>query len=124
MIAMRVTVLVLFAGLLFSCTDDDERKQTLVGNWHGTAWLINGAPSSLNAEEVTFSFRDDDTYSSSFGLQSMQGTYRIKGEKLYTTEEGKEEIVVGIRTLTMDSLVFDMNRGGQDETLILLRDGL
>ena len=40
---------------------------------------------------------------------------------LFTTALKQNEIMVKIMKLTKDSLVFDMNRGGQPETLTLLK---
>ncbi len=119
---MKKIIYVLAVAFLFSCKSNDEQKQILIGNWHGTAWLINNQPSGNDAAGVHFSFMEDDTYNSTLGIAKAAGTYKVKGGKLYTTEEGKEEIVVGINKLTVDSLVFDMNRGGQPEMLFLLRD--
>ena len=42
---------------------------------------------------------------------------------LFTKPAGEKEIMVKIAKLTGDSLIFDMNRSGQSETLILTRGG-
>ena len=50
------------------------------------------------------------------------GKYYITNNELYTTPDGGTKMMVKITKLTQDSLVFDMNRGGQAETLTLLRN--
>ena len=109
-----------FAVLTFSCSNGEEKK-LLVGDWNGAEWLVGGNPSDYDAKQVHFSFQADGGYNSNFGGDKEKGTYILRDNNLYTTAEGQLEIKVKIQKLTKDSLVFDMNRSGQDETLTLIR---
>lgn len=103
-----------------ACTNS-ETKQLLVGDWKGAEWLVAGNPSDYDANQVHFTFKADGGYQSDFGGDKEKGTYILRDNNLYTTPEGQLEIMVQIHKLTQDSLVFDMNRSGQAETLTLIR---
>jgi hypothetical protein len=107
--------------LTVSCINTDNKK-LLVGNWKGAEWLVNGNPSEYDAKLVSFQFAEDGGYQSDFGGDKEKGTYIVRDEKLFTTPEGQLEIMVEIAKLTKDSLVFNMNRSGQAETLILVKE--
>jgi hypothetical protein len=112
--------IVLFSLLTFSCIHS-ENKALLVGAWNGTEWLANGVPGGTDAAQVKFRFQADGGYAANFGSYTEEGTYILREDKLYTRPKGQLEIMVRIAKLTQDSLVFEMNRGGQAETLTLIR---
>jgi hypothetical protein len=62
------------------------------------------------------------TYTAAYGEQKETGTYRLEGKKLYTTAADKIEKVVKIAKISSDSLTLDMNRVGQNEQLILVKN--
>lgn len=105
---------------LFAC-GDSKYKQLIIGNWAGSEWLINGKSAGAGAESTGFSFTDKGEYTFENDGNIQKGTYKVEKDKLYTTPLNQQEIMVRIAKLTQDSLVFDMNRGGQSETLTLLR---
>jgi hypothetical protein len=115
-----VGIVFMFSLFMFSCIHS-ENKALLVGDWKGVEWLVNGMPSEYDAKKVTFHFANDGGYSSDFGGDKEKGTYILRDDKLFTTPDGQLEIMVLISKLTKDSLVFDMNRSGQSETLILIK---
>ncbi|MCB9354783.1 MAG: lipocalin family protein [Saprospiraceae bacterium] len=104
-----------FAG----CQAPEEHNPLVVGDWQGTEWLIFDKSSGMDASQVHFGFQEDGRYSAQFGNQQQQGVWRTERDKLYTTEDGKKEIMVKILQLDSLRLVFEMNRGGQKETLKL-----
>jgi len=104
-----------------SCTDSHNNKM-IQGNWKATEWLVNGQPSESNAQQTSFSFDDKGNYSFDHAGTNQTGTYKVENDMLFTTPKGEMEMMVKIMKLTKDSLVFDMNRGGQPETLTLLRN--
>lgn len=106
--------------LLFAC-GDSKYKQLIIGNWAGSEWLINGKSAGAGAKSTAFSFTDKGEYTFENDGNVQKGTYKVEKDKLYTTPLNQQEIMVRIAKLTQDSLVFDMNRGGQSETLTLLR---
>jgi heat shock protein HslJ len=110
-----------FCAVLFSCTESPNNKM-IQGNWKATEWLVNGQPSEVNARQTSFSFDDKGNYSFAHGGANETGSYKVENNMLFTTPKGETEMMVKIIKLTQDSLVFDMNRGGQPETLTLLRN--
>lgn len=110
--------------LLFAiaaCKEDDSKKPLLLGKWQGTTWKVKGKEIGRDAASVTFEFLASDTYAATYGEQSEKGSFRLAGDKLYTTAENKIEKMVKLATLTADSLVMDMNRAGEGEQLILVK---
>lgn len=112
--------LIPFLALLISC-GNSENKKLIVGNWSGTEWLVNGKPSDLNIKSTHFTFNDKGEYTYEYSGNKENGTYIIEKDMLFTTPKGENEMMVKIMKLTKDSLVFDMNRGGQPELLTLVR---
>ncbi len=106
--------------MTISCINS-ENKALIIGNWIGAEWLVGGNSSDYDAKLVHFSFTKAGGYTSEFGNDKENGIYILRDNKLYTTPEGQLEIMVEIAKLTKDSLVFNMNRSGQSETLTLIR---
>jgi Lipocalin-like domain len=108
-------------GTLHSCQSTNDKNPMLIGKWQGTEWLVFDKPSDLDASKVTFEFDEAGNYTAEFGDQKQDGSWRTEKEKLYTTETGKKEIMVKILRLDATNLDFEMNRGGQKETLKLVK---
>lgn len=111
-------------ALFASACSSNKYKELIIGNWAGTEWLLDGKPSESNGKNTAFSFTDKGEYVYENEGTTQKGSYRIEKDKLYTTPLNQQEIMVKIAKLTQDSLVFDMNRGGQSETLTLIRKQL
>lgn len=106
---------------LASCQKANDKNPALLGQWQGTEWLIFDTASDLDATQVQFEFKADGTYTARFGDQNQSGTWRTEKDKLYTTETGKKEIMVKLLKADGANLDFEMNRGGQKETLKLVK---
>ena len=117
---LKIYVVFLIVISIVSCIHS-ANKTLLVGEWKGTEWLANSIPSGNDATKVYFKFSADGGYVSDFGGSLEKGTFILRDNKLYTTPDDQLEIMVEIAKLTKDSLVFNMNRGGQPETLTLIR---
>jgi Lipocalin-like domain len=113
----------LFTLSLFSCKQDDSMKQKLVGKWQGTTWTVGGKDAGRNAKAVSFEFTEGYTYATAYEDQGEKGTFRLSGDKLYTTSESKNKIekMVKIAAINADTFVMDMNRMGDAEQLTLIR---
>lgn len=111
----------LLAFVLPACQKANDKNPMLLGHWTGKEWLIFDKPSGQDASQVSFNFDENGTYQASFGDQKQQGSWRTDGDKLYTTETGKKEIMVKLITADGSTLKFEMNRGGQQETLELTK---
>ena len=119
---MRNALLVcIFLCGFMACQKANDKNPVLFGKWQGEKWLIFDKPSDLDAKKVSFEFKEDGTYSSKFGEQGDSGVWRTEKDKLYTQAEGKKEIMVRLITADGTHLNFEMNRGGQKETLELIK---
>lgn len=120
---MKIKILSLFLVCLFftACQKVNDKNPALLGTWQGTEWLIMDKPSDMDATQVQFEFKEDGSYTAQFGKQSQTGTWRTEKDKLYTTETGKQEILVKLLKYDGSNLDFEMNRGGQKETLKLVK---
>jgi hypothetical protein len=116
----RTFYLLFLSATLYSCSNS-KYSSLIVGNWQGVEWLVNGNPSANDAKATSFifTFTKEYTYENSGVIE--KGSYKVVSDKLYTTPYDQLEIMVRIAKLTADSLVFDMNRAGQNETLVLIR---
>lgn len=94
----------------------------IVGKWSGIEWLVNGTPSDHTPGDAIFTFMDDGLYTFDYGGNIEKGKYYVTSGELFTTPDGGIKMMVKIPKITADTLVFDMNRGGQSETLTLIRN--
>jgi hypothetical protein len=106
--------------LLFSCSDNDMKKQ-LIGKWQCVEWSVDGDASANKTDDVSFEFQNDGKYTYKNEGIDENGVYKIADKILYTTPQNQTEMGVKIKLLTSDSLIFDMNRGGMAEEMILVK---
>ncbi len=119
---MKKIILAVFLLLsLVACKEDESKKPLLLGKWKGVSWKLNGKESGRDFSAVKFEFQAGDLYTATYGDQTEKGSFRLAGDKLYTTAENKIEKMVKLAVLTADSLVIDMNRAGESEELILMK---
>lgn len=121
-IPLTQTLLLAVALTLTACQKTNDKNPALLGKWQGTEWLIFDKPSGMDATQVNFEFKDDGTYNAQFAAQNQSGTWRTEKDKLYTQETGKQEIMVKLLKMDATGLDFEMNRGGQKETLKLKKN--
>ena len=108
--------------MFFSSCGNKENNKMIIGNWTGREWLVNGSPSNRNVAETHFMFDDNGNYRYTYAGTEEKGTYKVENDMLFTKPVDQQEIMVKIKKLNADTLIFDMNRGGQTELLTLLRD--
>ncbi len=104
-----------------SCNADTKNNKLIIGKWKGVQWVADGKPLNRNVETTYFTFSDKGTYTFENNGTVEAGTYKVEIDNLFTTAKDKQEIMVKIVKLANDSLVFDMNNGGQAETLTLVK---
>lgn len=119
---MKKQILIIaLLGLIFTHCKQDDKIPLLIGEWQGVSWKVNGKESGRNYKAISFEFKNDGNYSTAFETQTEKGTFRLSGDKLYTTGENKIEKMVKLSTITTDTIVMDMNRVGEPEVLILAK---
>ena len=106
--------------IIFACGNTENNK-LIIGNWKGAQWVVGGQPSENMANLTSFSFDSSGAYTYQYGSSKETGTYKIANDELYTTPNNELEMMVKIKKLNGDSLVFEMNRGGRSEELTLIR---
>lgn len=111
--------LCLLLGLL-ACETAVFNADQLIGTWQGASWILEDG-KTRPADALQFTFSGEGTYQASYGNASEQGTYRLRGDKLYTTETNKIEKMVKVTQLTNDTLAFEMNRMGTYEKMVLVK---
>lgn len=116
-----LSILMVSFVLFFIACGNTENNKLIVGNWQGVQWLVAGQPSENMANQTFFSFDSTGAYTYQYDNNKENGTYKVANDELYTTPQNEMEIMVKIKKLTQDSLIFEMNRGGKAEELTLLR---
>ncbi len=119
---MRKLLFILCSIFLLVACQPEDRTPLLIGTWKGVSWSVQGKDSGRNASNARFEFKDDNTYTASYGGDKEAGTFRLRFDnKLFTTEAGKIEKSVLLSKITADTLIMDMNRVGDSEQLILVK---
>jgi hypothetical protein len=116
----RIITAIALISIFASCGNTKNNK-LIIGKWIGAEWLVNGSPSDRNPRETHFTFDDQGNYTFTYGGVLEKGTYVVENEMLFTKPADHQEIMVRISKLSKDSLIFDMNRSGQPETLVLIK---
>jgi hypothetical protein len=120
---LQLFILAIALFTMAACQKTNDKNPALLGQWQGTEWLIMDKPSDMDATQVGFEFKEDGSYTAQFGNQKQSGIWRTEKDKLYTQETGKQEIMVKLLKADGTALDFEMNRGGQKETLKLAKKG-
>ncbi len=119
---MKKNALLILLLAAFGCQKTNDKNPAVIGRWQGVTWLIFDKPADMDASKVHFEFKEDGTYNASFGEQMQAGTWRTEKDKLYTMAADKQEIMVKLLVADGTNLNFEMNRGGQKETLQLIKE--
>jgi hypothetical protein len=118
----KLNFLLLAVLFLASCGSETAIPEAIYGNWKGVSWSVEGQDTGLDAAAVSFQFTAPTAYTATFGDQQEKGTFKVDGDKLYTTAEGQMQKMVKIIRLTADTLEMEMNRAGTKENLVLKKE--
>jgi len=110
---------VLFLMITISSCADKYSETDMHGDWKVSEWKKESS-GKIISNKMDMNFNPDGQYSIDYGSKKESGKYWIKGEYLHTVAEGKSEMSVKILNLNSDSLVMQMNRGGEMERVVLL----
>jgi hypothetical protein len=116
---MKIILFAILAITLITSCTENKNASLIIGKWQAISWLSKD--KAINNNNVTFRFDDKAGYIYENDGVIEKGTYKVDNNGLYTTAEKQQEIMVNITKLTTDSLTFEMNRGGQAETLVLVK---
>lgn len=108
--------------MVVSCTLMVTDNKLIFGKWTGIEWLSEGAPAGYNARDATFIFNENGDYTFQYADNIEKGKFTFSNNQLFTTPEGGIRMMVKVIKLESDTLIFDMNRGGQPERLTLVRN--
>lgn len=112
----------LIALSIIACQNESPyQDQELLGDWNAIEWMDVTNQKPINAK-VSFHFEENNRYIGNYGNASEKGKYWISGDNLHTIEDGKAEKKVRIKKLANDTLVFEMNRAGAMEEMVLIRN--
>lgn len=116
---LSLCMVLLFLTWIAACEHPID-KTLLYGDWKGAEWLVEGQSGLFDASLASFSFQPGGSYTYTYNDATETGTYSMQNNELFTTPQGGVKMMVKVLKLTSDSLVFNMNRGGQAETLTLI----
>lgn len=117
---MPLISILLIIITITACTDT-EKEKAIIGTWTGVSWTLEGKEGGYNAASARFTFEGDKRYQYSYNGHQETGDYFISNQQLHTKPDGGTTMMVKIVRLEGDTMVFDMNRGGQAEQLVLVR---
>lgn len=107
--------------VLFIACNNEEQLKLIIGSWQCIQWDVADKTNAINPENVSFKFNSDKTYEYHNSSLNESGTYKISGNKLYTTPKGELEMAVEIVKISKDSMLFNMSRGGTPEMMVLVK---
>jgi len=107
--------------LLSSCQSSTTTYDTdIIGAWKQDSWVITANNQTIN-RKMDFTFGADKRYTVDYGTEMEKGDYWFIDDDLFTQEDGQQKKKVKVLQLNPDTLVFEMNRGGQIEQVSYLR---
>ncbi len=110
-----------FLLCFLSCGESfDFDAADLIGNWKTASWMENHSNKKI-PNQMDFTFQQDSLYEIDYGSLKEKGKYWIAGEYLHTIEDGQAEKKVRLIMVKRDSVIFEMNRTGKLETVILTK---
>ena len=109
MIMKNILAFILFCFLAGGCKTDDKTS-LLIGQWQGVSWKVNGKESDRSPEAVEFTFNKDKTYNTAYESEFEKGTFRLAGDKLYTTGENKIEKMFEPSIYSQSQMVWALHR--------------
>ncbi len=93
----------------------------LIGEWKSTSWTIVDIAKEVEGK-MDFVFKSNERYELDYGSKIEKGKYWIFGDFLHTVEDGKNEKKVKIISLSSESFIFEMNRAGTIERVVLQKN--
>lgn len=112
---LYTTFCIVLSLLFIHCEPAVTQYDTdIIGTWKQESWVIVANNRPVN-RQMDFTFSSDKRYTVDYGSELEKGNYWFIDDDLFTQEDGREKKKVKIVKLSPDTLVFNMNRGGQIE---------
>lgn len=111
----------LLAMICIAGCQNSPYADKIPGTWSAVEWRVNGQPGQYNVAGTRFSFDQDGRYTYTYGSEVEEGSYFLSRDELITTPDGGIKMMVRIERMSGDTLVFNMNRGGSAERIVLIR---
>ena len=111
---MKYLITILAIAAIAACTYESYNQRQIEGQWYSESWTSGGEETGYRA---WMAFDQDSTYRALFQNRREQGKYWIDGHRLYTDSEDGDPIKVKIASLEDESMVIEMNRGGNQEVI-------
>jgi hypothetical protein len=105
-------LLLFLSSLLISCEENLYEDKEFVGKWYCVEYVEMGEAQKLMGDHIVFDFHEDNTYNYKGGTYKESGTWRIKGNLMYTKREETLEKKVQIEDKTEKSVTLIMNDNG------------
>lgn len=110
----------IFICFTTSCSNKYAEAE-LHGQWKVSQWKVESS-GKLISNKMDMDFNAEGEYTIDYGPKKETGKYWIVDDYLHTHGKGLSEKSVRILGLTSDSLTIQMNRAGEMEKVILLRN--
>ena len=127
---LAVLPILFVVTLLSSCSKDDGEesmidKTLLCGTWritsldrgNGTYIDVTTYPGTLLMNPTYATFNTDGTYSGRGYFGTGSGTYKVKGNTIYTYVDGEESMKYNVLNITGTSCTLQIAKTGSEETL-------
>lgn len=119
--AIYASLIVVMTIVLTNCEPANTTyARDIIGEWKQDSWVIIANNRSIN-RQMDFTFTADERYEVDYGSEVERGKYWFVDDDLLTQEDGQSKKKVQIVHLTPDTLIFEMNRGGQIEQVTYIR---
>ena len=118
---LSTTICIAISLLFIHCTPALSPYDTdIIGKWTQDSWIIVANNNPVN-RQMDFTFTEGKRYTVNYGSELEEWKYWFIDDDFFTQEDGREKKKVRIVKLTPDTLVFEMNRGGQIERVSYVR---
>lgn len=115
---LLITLIIL--SLITTSCQSDYNIEYLIGDWKVSKWEIERTGETRN-NRMDMNFKNDKTYEINYGGTLEKGRFWLADEFLHTVENKKSEKKVRILKLNSDTLEFQMNRAGELENVLLVK---
>src|SRR5688572_30255013 len=109
-------VMIFMVGCTMMITDN----KLIFGEWTGVEWLVDNSISTHDPRQARFTFDEEGNYTYQYAGDTEKGNFTFANNQLFTTPDGGIKIMVKVPRIEQDTMVFEMNRGGQSERLTLV----